>query len=141
VEQSALLSRLTPLLEPSEVQRMGLAHPPLQLRGATASLERQRVLRRCRHLLDAWSSQRLQTLEHCIARLLEEERHPPPAGSAPPPPGAGLDMETRIHALFDALNGDALRFQEAYYAERRYLLQLDDGRRAGYEETLSVPAA
>ena len=50
-------------------------------------------------------------------------------------------METRIHDLFDALNGDALRFQEAYYSERRYLNQLDDGRRAGYEETLAVPAA
>ncbi len=146
VEQSALLGRLTPLLEPTEVQRLALAHPPLQLRGATASLERQRVLRRCRHLLDAWSSQRLQTLEHCIARLLEEERQAPPAAAAPPATatpaaGAGLDMETRIHDLFDALNGDALRFQEAYYSERRYLNQLDDGRRAGYEETLAVPAA
>jgi DNA primase len=140
VEQSALLGRLTPLLEPTEVQRMGLAHPPLQLRGATASLERQRVLRRCRHLLDAWSSQRLQTLEQCIARLLEEERDAPPSAGAPPS-GGGLDMETRIHDLFDALNADALRFQEAYYAERRYLNQLDDGRRAGYEETLAAPAA
>ncbi len=52
-----------------------------------------------------------------------------------------LDMETRIHALFDALNGDALRFQEAYYSERRHLNQLDDGRRAGYEEILGAPAA
>ena len=123
------------------MQRLALAHPPLQLRGATASLERQRVLRRCRHLLDAWSSQRLQTLEHCIARLLEEERDAPPASPATAVPSAGLDMETRIHDLFDALNGDALRFQDAYYAERRYLNQLDDGRRAGYEETLAVPAA
>ena len=111
MEQSALLGRLTPQLEPSEVQRLALAHPPLQLRGATASLERQRVLRRCRHLLDAWSSQRLQTLEHCIARLLEEERQVPPPAPAPPAASGGLDMETRINELFEALKGDALRFQ------------------------------
>jgi DNA primase len=91
--------------------------------------------------LEAWLSQRLQTLEHCIARLLEEERQAPPPAPATPAAGAGLDMETRSHDLFDALNGDALRFQEAYYSERRYLNQLDDGRRAGYEETLAVPAA
>ena len=63
-----------PLLEPNELQLMGLAQPLLQLRGATAALERQRSLKRCRHLLDAWSSQRLETLERCIALLLEEER-------------------------------------------------------------------
>ena len=70
VEQSALLSRLTPLLEPNELQRMAFGQPLLQLRGATASLERQKSVKRCRHLLDAWSSQRLETLERCIARLL-----------------------------------------------------------------------
>jgi DNA primase len=89
------------------------------------------VLRRCRHLLDAWSSKRLQTLENCIAGLLEEERHPPAPAAGTPASTEVLDMETRIHALFDALNGDALRFQEGYYSERRYLYQLDGGRRAG----------
>jgi DNA primase len=131
VEQSALLTRLTPLLEPSEVQRLGLAQPLLQLRGATAALERQRSVKRCRHLLDAWSSQRLQTLESCIARLLEPE--------APVPADAGGDIEQRIDALFAELNADALRFQELYYGERRYLNELDQRRRAGYEEL--VPAA
>ena len=135
VEQSALLTRLTPLLEPSEVQRLGLAQPLLQLRGATAALERQRCVKRCRHLLDAWSSQRLQTLEHCIARLLEPEVPAEPAA-----PDSGGDMEHRIDALFAELNADALRFQELYYGERRYLADLDQRRRAGYEE-LVVPAA
>ena len=74
LSKPALITRLTPLLEPSELQLMGLAQPLLQLRGATAALERQRSLKRCRHLLDAWSSQRLETLERCIALLLEEER-------------------------------------------------------------------
>jgi DNA primase len=133
VEQSALLSRLTPLLEPSELQQLQLAQPLLQLRGATAVLERQKCLKRCRHLLDAWSSQRLETLERCIARLLQPEAH----AVEPPPATAGLepvvrDMEARIEALFAELNADALHFQELYYGERRYLSQLDSHRCAGF---------
>jgi DNA primase len=52
-----------------------------------------------------------------------------------------LDMEGRIDQLFASLNGDALRFQEAYYSERRYLGELDQRRCAGYEEILATPAA
>jgi DNA primase len=132
VEESALLARLTPLLEPSELQRIGFSQPLLQLRGATAVLERQKCLKRCRHLLDAWSGQRLETLERCIARLLEPE-----AAVSPPAGGGALepvvrDMEARIETLFAELNADALRFQELYYGERRYLHQLDAQRCAGY---------
>jgi DNA primase len=148
VEQSALLGRLTPLLEPSELQQLQLAQPLLQLRGATAVLERQKCLKRCRHLLDAWSSQRLETLERCISRLLQPDS---PAGAAPASapaapastaspfssPSPGLepvvrDMEARIEALFAELNADALHFQELYYGERRYLGQLDAHRCAGF---------
>jgi DNA primase len=159
-EAHALLSRLTPLLEPSDVQRLCLAQPQLQLRGATASLERQRTLKRCRHLLDAWSAQRLATLEHCIAQLLGEDpgaTPPQPERQAAPAAAAGhdaalqplaallpvplLDMEERIGQLFSLLNADALRFQEAYYSERRYLDALDLRRCASYDEILAVPAA
>jgi DNA primase len=163
-DHSILLTRLTPLLEPSDVQRLSLRQPELQLRGATASMERQRTLKRCRHLLDAWSAQRLATLEHCIAQLLEASAAAPPAPSAPvaslvspaPPelpgstalqplsdllPAPLLDMEERIDQLFASLNTDALRFQEAYYSERRYLGELDQRRCAGYEEILASPAA
>jgi len=125
MDQPDLLGRLTPLLEPSDVQRLSLQNPQLQLRGATAALERQRSLKRCRHLLNAWGTQRLETLERCIARLLQED-------SAP----AGLDMETRIDAMFAELNSDALRFQELYYNERQHISHLDDQRRAGYEDVL-----
>ena len=132
---SDLPTRLTPLLEPSEVQRLALANPLLQLRGTTAALERQRSLKRCRHLLNAWSAQRLETLERCIARLLEEGRSAPaePAESALPQPAA-LDMETRIDAMFADLNSDALRFQELYYNERQHIAFLDEQRRAGFDE-------
>ena len=139
VEQSALLSRLTPLLEPNELQRMAFGQPLLQLRGATASLERQKSVKRCRHLLDAWSSQRLETLERCIARLLEQEREEARATASGLAPLS--DMESRIEALFSELNSDALRFQELYYNERKHLEHLDSQRRAGYEEVMSQPAA
>ena len=127
--QPDLLGRLTPLLEPSDVQRLSLQNPQLQLRGATAALERQRSVKRCRHLLNAWGTQRLETLERCIARLLEED-----SATAP----AGLDMETRIDAMFAELNSDALRFQELYYNERQHIAHLDAQRRAGFEEVLAV---
>ena len=134
-----LLRRLTPLLEPTDVQRLALSNPPLQLRGATAALERQRSLKRCRHLLNAWSAQRLETLERCIARLLEEgAAEPADPGAAPQP--AGLDMESRIEAMFADLNSDALRFQELYYNERKHMAYLDSQRRAGFEE-VARPAA
>ena len=139
VEQSALLSRLTPLLEPNELQRMAFGQPLLQLRGATASLERQKSVKRCRHLLDAWSSQRLETLERCIARLLEQEREEARATASGQAPLS--DMELRIEALFSELNSDALRFQELYYNERKHLEHLDSQRRAGYEEVMAQPAA
>ncbi|MEB3333309.1 MAG: DNA primase [Synechococcaceae cyanobacterium] len=135
LEDAALQQRLTPLLQPSELQLLSTIQPRLQLRGALAALERQRSLRRCRHLIDAWSTQRLETLEQCIARLLQPGNGDDPAAAQP------LDMEQRIEELFRSLNGDALRFQEAYYSERRYLLELDQRRRAGYEEILAAPAA
>jgi DNA primase len=136
VEQSALLTRLTPLLEPTEVQRMAFSQALLQLRGATAALERQRSLKRCRHLLNAWSSQRLETLERCIARLLEESQTDEPlaAGATTGLSNPGLDMETRIDAMFADLNSDALKFQELYYNERKHVTHLDQQRRASYEE-------
>jgi DNA primase len=148
LERSDLHQRLTPLLHPSEVQQLALQQPLLQLRGAAAVLERQRTLRRCRHLLDAWSAQRLDTLETCIARLLEEEADPATPDPRPADPGAGgplttagLAMEARVDALFAALNGDALRFQDAYYSERRYLGELDRRRCAAIDELVIHPAA
>ena len=49
-----------------ELQRVALAEPLEQLQGIAALLERQKSLKRCRHLLEAWGGQRLQTLESCI---------------------------------------------------------------------------
>jgi DNA primase len=134
MEQSELLNRLTPLLQPGEVQRLSLERPLLELRGAIAVRSRLQAEKRCRHLLDAWRSQQLRTLEHCLGRML----------AATAQPGDGLTpvlaMEQRIEALFGELNADALRFQEAYYSERRHLGALDERRRAGFEEVAAAAA-
>ncbi|QNI97722.1 DNA primase [Synechococcus sp. RS9902] len=128
LESSALVSRLTPLLEPGELQRVALAEPLEQLRGIAALLERQKSLKRCRHLLEAWGGQRLQTLESCIAVLIDQEALSDQAS---------VDMEVRIQALFDDLNRDALRYQELYYTERKHIGHLDQQRCASY----TVPPA
>ena len=142
LEDDALGSRLTPLLQPSEVQRLSLQQPGLLLRGALAVRARLATEKRCRHLLDAWSSQRLRTLEHCIAHLLEQEEGRAGGAAGDPPQQAPLlDAEASIEALFRELNSDALRFQEAYYSERRYLSDLDLRRCAAYEEIVAQPAA
>ena len=130
LENSALVSRLTPLLEPGELQKLALADPLEQLRGTTALLERQKSLKRCRHLLEAWGGQRLQTLESCIAVLIDQSASEQAAGQEDA--AAQPDMEVRIQALFDDLNKDALHYQELYYSERKHILHLDEQRRAGY---------
>ncbi|MBL6803621.1 MAG: DNA primase, partial [Synechococcus sp. BS307-5m-G38] len=133
LENSSLVSRLTPLLEPGELQRVALAEPLEQLRGLAALLERQKSFKRCRHLLEAWGGQRLQTLEACIAVLISEQQddHQP------------VDMEVRIQTLFDDLNRDALRYQELYYTERKHIQHLDQQRRGGFRppSDLSVQSA
>ncbi|KZR64116.1 DNA primase [Prochlorococcus sp. MIT 1306] len=131
LENSALVARLTPLLEPGEVHLAAMAKPLLQLRGTAAALERQKSLKRCRHLLEAWGGQRLETLERCIAALIEEERQQPTES---------VDMEMRIEAMFEELNSDALRFQELYYSERKHIGHLDQQRCGGFSGQDVIPA-
>ena len=123
LNESDLATKLTPLLQPGEVYMASIEQPLLQLRGTTAVLERQKSLKRCRHLLEAWGGQRLETLEKCIASLIEEERMQPKEQ---------FDMEKRIENMFNELNGDALNFQELYYSERKHILYLDQQRCSGF---------
>ena len=58
------LPKLTPLLEADELRLATLSDPESLIRGALAALEKQKSLKRCRHLIDAWITQRLQTLEY-----------------------------------------------------------------------------
>ncbi len=130
-DNSMLSSRLSTLLEPGEVQMVSMAKPNLQLRGALAVLERQKSLKRCSHLIEAWSGQRLETLETCIATLIDQEREKPEEF---------LDMEKCIENMFEELNTDALKFQELYYSERKHILFLDKQRCAMSNDTETLLA-
>ncbi len=132
LENSALVARLTPLLEPAELQRLALARPMDVLRGTAAILERQKSHKRCRHLLEAWGGQRLETLERCIASLIANEQEQTVTAEA-------VDMEGRIQEMFEQLNADALRLQELYYSERKHIQHLDQQRCAGYEVVVATP--
>jgi DNA primase len=132
LENSALVARLTPLLEPAELQRLALARPMDVLRGTAAMLERQKSHKRCRHLLEAWGGQRLETLERCIASLIANEQEQTSTA-------VEVDMEGRIHDMFEKLNADALRLQELYYSERKHIQHLDQQRCAGYEVAAATP--
>ena len=113
------LPKLTPLLDVNELRLATLNDPESLIRGALAALEKQKSLKRCRHLIDAWSSQRLQTLENCIASLIVQEKSEPSDSS---------DMEQRVISMFEDLNNDAINFQQLYYAERKHILNLDQQR-------------
>jgi DNA primase len=132
LENSALVARLMPLLEPAELQRLALARPMDVLRGTAAILERQKSHKRCRHLLEAWGGQRLETLERCIASLIANEQEQTATAE-------GVDMEGRIQEMFEQLNADALRLQELYYSERKHIQHLDQQRCAGYEVVVATP--
>ena len=119
ITNNEYLSKLTPLLEPNELRKATLSNPMSEIRGTLAVLEKQKSLKRCRHLIEAWSTQRLQTLENCIASLILQENSKPSEPS---------DMEKCVVKMFEELNNDAINFQELYYAERQHILHLDQQR-------------
>ena len=124
LEDDSLLARLALLLEPEEVHRASLDQPLHQLRGAVALLERQKSLKRCQYLLEAWSKQHLQTLEQCITVLLETPTLIDEASN--------INMEVCIQSLFEELNSNAIKFQRLYYSEREHIIHLDRQRCGGY---------
>ncbi len=113
------LPKLTPFLEANELRLATLSDPDSFIRGALAALEKQKSLKRCRHLIDAWSTQRLRTLEDCIASLIVQENSEPSDSN---------DMEQKVINMFEELNNDAINFQQLYYAERKHILSLDQQR-------------
>ena len=118
-DNKELSTYLSTLLEPGEVQIAILSQPLLHFKGAVAVLERQKSLRRCKHLIESWGAQRLQTLEQCISFLIEKDHEKSTEN---------YDMESMIVEMFDDLNRDAINFQELYYSERKHILLLDKQR-------------
>tara|TARA_Y100001968_G_scaffold321506_1_gene356077 strand:- start:70469 stop:72514 length:2046 start_codon:yes stop_codon:yes gene_type:complete len=124
-DNNNILSKINIILNTDEFQLTSMSEPLLQLRGAAATLERQKSLKRCRHLIESWSTQRLETLETCIASLIEKGDH----GKY-----QNIEMEEQINKMFLQLNKDALNFQELYYSERKHVLYLDQQRCANIKE-------
>ena len=73
-------------------------------------------LKRCRHLIESWGSQRLKTLENCISILIDNSSLEP------------ADSNKEIEDVFKDLNSDAIKFQELYYLEREHINFLDKQR-------------
>ena len=93
-----------------------LSNPKDNLLGSLSLLEKYNSLKRCRHLIESWGSQRLKTLENCISILIDN-------------PSSGLSQTNKeIDDLFKDLNSDAIKFQELYYLERQHINFLDKQR-------------
>ncbi len=86
------------------------------LLGTLSLLERYKSLKRCRHLIESWGSQRLKTLENCISILIDNSSLEP------------SDSNKEIEDVFKDLNSDAIKFQELYYLEREHINFLDKQR-------------
>ena len=86
-----------------------LSNPKENLLGTLSLLEKYNSLKRCRHLIESWGSQRLKTLENCISILIDNS-------------SSGLSENNKeIEDLFKDLNSDAIKFQELYYLERQHM--------------------
>jgi len=103
-------------INPNELFLTLLSNPKDNLLGTLSLLEKYNSLKRCRHLIESWGSQRLKTLENCISILIDN-------------PSSGLSQTNKeIDDLFKELNSDAFKFQELYYLERQHMIFLDNQR-------------
>ena len=100
-------------INPNELFLTMLESPKDNLLGTLSALERYKSLKRCRHLIDSWGSQRLKTLENCISILINNSSD---------------DGNKEIDELFKDLNSEALKFQKLYYLERQHINFLDKQR-------------
>ena len=110
------INKINTFLNPNELLLTTLKSPKDNLLGSLSLLERYKSLKRCRHLIESWSSQRLKTLENCISILINN------------PSSNSIDSDKEIDVLFSDLNSDAIKFQELYYLERKHMSLLDKQR-------------
>ena len=103
-------------VNPNELFLTLLSNPKDNILGTLSLLEKYNSLKRCRHLIESWGTQRLKTLENCISILIEN------------PSSASSNTNKEIDDLFKDLNSDAIKFQELYYLERQHINFLDKQR-------------
>ena len=103
-------------INPNELFLTLLSNPKDNLLGTLSLLEKYNSLKRCRHLIESWGSQRLKTLENCISILIDN------------PSSSPSNTNKEIDDLFKDLNSDAIKFQELYYLERQHINFLDKQR-------------
>ena len=111
-----LSNKINNFVNPNELFLTLLSNPKDNLLGTLSLLEKYNSLKRCRHLIESWGSQRLKTLENCISILIDN----PSSGSS--------ETNKEIDDLFKDLNSDAIKFQELYYLERQHISFLDKQR-------------
>ena len=99
---SEIVNKLVALLEPDEFTRVELKRSSLEIRGAAAMLERLECEKRCRHLLNSWQLQNIQSIERCMILLLAEDF------------GEAIDPSDRIEQLYEELNQETLHFQKLF---------------------------
>ena len=109
-------NRINIFVNPNELFLTLLSNPKDNLLGTLSLIEKYNSLKRCRHLIESWGSQRLKTLENCISILIDKSS----TNSA--------DPNKEIEDLFMDLNSDAIKFQELYYLERQHINFLDKQR-------------
>ena len=111
-----LSNKITSFINPNEFFLATLNSPKDNLLGTLSLLERYKSIKRCRHLIESWSSQRLKTLENCISILIDVAS------------SESFNSTKEIDELFKDLNSDAIKFQELYYSERQHINFLDKQR-------------
>ncbi len=109
-------NKINTFINPDELFLTTLKNSKHNLLGTLSLLERYKSLKRCRHLIESWGSQRLKTLENCIAILIDNSSLEP------------SDSNKEIEDVFKDLNSDAIKFQELYYLEREHINFLDKQR-------------
>ena len=108
--------KINTFINPDELFLTTLKNPKHNLLGTLSLLERYKSLKRCRHLIQSWGSQRLKTLENCISILIDNSSL------------ESSDSNKEIDDVFKDLNSDAIKFQELYYKERQHINLLDKQR-------------
>ena len=116
INHPEIIEKINQFINPNELLLTTLNNAKDNLFGTLSLLERVKSMRRCRHLIESWSLQRLKTLENCISILIDKES---PKSS---------DSTDEIDDLFKELNSDAIKFQDLYYTERNYIFSLDKQR-------------